>query len=281
VKVAVILPAAGQSKRFNESGSGGGGKSKLEVELAGKPVFLHAIDSFTNRDDVSQIIIAVDPDRIDDFRFRYGDKLAFHGIKVVAGGRVDRWETVMNALKEIDDEATHVAVHDAARPLVTKKLINRVFEAAQMYPAVIPATPVSATLKRVDAEAQKPADEDPLDQILGKAGKTVESVRRVIATVDRANLVAVQTPQVFDRELLQKAYDQITSGNLDAAGITDDAALIESLGESVMVVDGESTNIKITVQEDLELATAIADKRKQATTADLAKKRLFGDDDDE
>ncbi len=278
--VSVILPAAGAGSRFIQSTSSPG-PSKVELGIAGKPVFLHAVDLFAGRADVGQVIIAVAPDQLDDFKFRWGDKLGFLGVEVVAGGQAERWETVANALKAVNDAATHIAVHDAARPLATPTMIDRVFEAAERFDAVIPACDVGSTLKQVEPDDTVQQQADPLDAILGPADQDAGPVRRVVKTVDRRNLVAVQTPQVFTADLLRRAYQQIADGKLGTDGITDDAQLIESLGEPVRIVEGETTNIKITYPADAELAEALLTQRGTAQAADLAKKRLFGPDDDD
>ena len=187
----------------------------------------------------------------------------------------------MKALAMVRDDCTHVAVHDAARPLPTKALIDRVFEAAELYPAVIPAIDVSATLKRVaPLDSANDEEKDSLDALLKGTNEPAFDVRQVMETVDRRQLVAVQTPQVFDLSLVRKAYAQIDTGALDTSAITDDAGLIESLGEMVHVVPGEAGNLKITTPQDMELATAICTQREASTKAELSRKRLFADEDD-
>ncbi len=275
MKISVILPAAGLGKRFADAE----GRNKIELDLAGKPVFLRALELFLNRPTVGQIILAVNPDALEDFQFRWGDKLAFHGVTIVAGGRVERWETVLRALAAVRDSCTHAAIHDAARPLTSAALIDRVFEAATRYPAVIPGLPVASTLKRL-AAVTSPLDADPLDTILGSAGAKKIEVKQVVATVDRADLVEVQTPQIFELSLLKRAYEPLVSGKRDGRGITDDAGLVEALGETVHVVAGESTNLKITRPEDLKLAQAYIAANDQKTASAMAKKRLFKDEDD-
>ena len=280
MQIAVILPAAGQSKRFNAAA--GLNKSKLELDMAGKPVFMATLDPFIKHPLVCQCIIAVDPDKVDSFKLKWGDLLGFHGVTVVPGGKIERWETIKNAMAAVNDQATHIAVHDAARPLVSNELITRCFEAAKDYPAVIPGVSCSATLKRTaplsDDEIQSKTD--PLDAILGGAGKITVNVTKVTQTLDRSNVVLIQTPQVFERSLLQQAYASIDSGTTDTKQITDDAGLVEAMGQTVFVVDGEQTNLKITEPADYELAQLIAGARKQTDAASLAKKRLFADDDD-
>jgi 2-C-methyl-D-erythritol 4-phosphate cytidylyltransferase len=163
---------------------------------------------------------------------------------------VERWETVKNALAAVPEDATHVAVHDAARPGASDELIGRVLEAAKVHAAVIPGLPVADTLKRVGEEAVRAEEEDAVaDLILGESVEAATCKGRFVqSTVDRANLVAVQTPQVFEIGLLRRAYAQP-----DLSGVTDDASLVERLGEKVLVVDGEFRNLKITVPNDLSL----------------------------
>ncbi|MFW6059348.1 MAG: IspD/TarI family cytidylyltransferase [Phycisphaeraceae bacterium] len=288
MSIAVILPAAGAGTRFNDSGPASEPvRSKVETELAGKAVFLRAVELFFSHEDVSQVLLAVHPERVDEFKQRWGDRLGLLGVEVVAGGTAERWETVAKAIKHVRDECTHIAVHDAARPMASDAMITRVFETAKRYHAAIPAVAVTGTLKRVEpmeaeATATGMADEARIDDILGGAGKpSAGPVQRVVETVPREALVEVQTPQVFDRDLLERAYAQITAGGLDATGITDDASLVERLGEPVAVVEGDPLNLKITHAQDMELAEAVLTAREAKQAAELGKKQLFGDIDEE
>jgi len=264
LKIAVILPAAGNSTRFGKG-------SKIEADLGGRPVFLRSVELFTGRKDVVRIILAVNPDTIDDFNFRWRERVGFHGVQVVPGGKTERWETVRRALDAVGDDATHVAIHDAARPLASKALIDRVFLAAESFDAVIPGVPCSATLKRVGPADDAPPD--PLDAILGESARP--AAQRVVTTVDRRDVVEVQTPQMFRLELLRRAYVNVVPG------VTDDASLVEALGEPVYVVEGEPTNLKITRPGDLELAQGLVAQRDAAGAKTMAAKKLFGDDDDD
>ena len=275
MNIAVILPAAGKGERF--ASQSGKKTPKLELDLNGRSVLLRAIELFTARADVKQVIVAVDPDGIDTFKFKWGDKLGFLGVKVVAGGKKERWETVLNALEAVDDDVTHVAVHDAARPVASKAMIDRVFEAAGSNDAVIPAVPVSATIKRAEKNDAADEEADPLDAILGSAGKkaAVETYR-VTETVPRAGLWLVQTPQVVEVGLMREAYQQIRDGELDGSGITDDAGLVEALGKEVTIVDGDSMNVKITIPDDLEFAKVVQKIRSgEASKEALGAKRRF------
>ena len=131
MNICVIIPAAGRGTRF-------GRDDKLARELSGRPVLMRSIEPFTRREEVGSIIVAGPPEDFDTFRERYGAALGFHGATLVEGGRSDRWETVRAALSHVPEEATHVAVHDAARPLVDDELLDRLFAAARRLDAVVP-----------------------------------------------------------------------------------------------------------------------------------------------
>lgn len=248
-EVGVIIPAAGQSTRF--------GSDKLGQDLGGRPLLLRTVELFTRRDEVRCIVVAAPPNALEEFRSRYGAQLGFHGVRIVAGGATDRWESVRNALAAIDESCTHIAVHDAARPAASEGLLARVFDAARVAPAVIPGDPISATLKRITEESFAAApDEEVADAILGTEGREATRGHRVVETVDRTRVVAVQTPQIFEASLLRRAYAQ---DNL--AGATDDSMLVERLGSPVLVVAGEARNIKVTTQSDLALVRAVLGHR--------------------
>lgn len=247
-RCAVVIPAAGQSRRF-------GAGDKLAQDVGGRPMILRTVELFTRRDDVMAIVVAAPPESLDEFKSRYGAQLGFHGARVVAGGRVERWETVRNALAEVPEDCTHIAVHDAARPATPQDLIDRVVSAAEKHGAVIPGVAVPDTIKRVGA-ATEDKSVDPLDAILGGgSGKPGTTVRPVQETVSREGLMMVQTPQVFRADLLRRAYAQ---ANLDS---TDDAQLVERLGEPVIVVEGDPRNLKITRPPDVELCRRILNLR--------------------
>lgn len=251
MEVCVIIPAAGSSERYSKSSESG--RSKLDEDLGGRPVLQRTVEVFTKRPEVTGIIVAgpADESRMAEFRQRHADKLGLLGVTICAGGKTHRWETVRNALGHAPGSCTHIAVHDAARPCATAELLDRVFDAASHFAAVIPVVDVPDTVKRVSEEAEAPAEPDPLAAILGDAGKPDASARRVEQTLDRRNLVLVQTPQVFRADLLRRAYAQ---EDLDS---TDDAQLVERLGEPVHTVRGEATNVKITRPGDLRLARAV------------------------
>ena len=246
MRVGVIIAAAGKSTRFGDG-------DKLSQDLGGRAVLLRTVEAFTKRDEVAAIVVAGPPDDLDGFRTRFGAALGFNGARIIEGGRTERWESIAKALAELPDDLTHIAVHDGARPCIGNELLDRVFAAAQVAKAVVPGVPVRDTLKRVGNETFSAAEDDAIaDMILGDVGKQATSGRHVTETVSRENLMAIQTPQVFDAALLRRAYREV-----DLRGTTDDASVIERLGESVLVVEGDPRNIKITSQDDLALVRAI------------------------
>ena len=248
MNVGVIIAAAGRGERFGRT-------SKLDQEIGGRALVMRTVELFTKREEVKTIVVAGSPDTFDEFKAKYGPQLGFLGATLVPGGREHRWETVRLALAAIPAECTHIAVHDAARPAVGEKLLNRIFEAARTLPAVVPAVRVTATLKRLAAESVDVAgnEDDVLaDSILGGAGRLSIEASPVIETIDRNGLAEIQTPQVFEADLLRRAYAQD-----DLSGATDDASLVERLGEVVHAVPGDATNIKVTTPDDIRLVRAI------------------------
>ncbi len=218
VTVAVV-PAAGSGERL------AAGVPKAFYQLNGRTLVERAVDGLLESGVVDRVVVAVPADRTDRAKLILG-----RGATVVAGG-TNRVESVSRALEAVADteEPDFVLVHDAARALTPPELVVRVVEALRAgYPAVVPALPVSDTIKAVDA------------------------VGAVVATPERAGLRAVQTPQGFVTELLLRAYQQAGT-----AEFTDDASLVEHIGGQVQVVDGDPLAFKITTRLDLLLAQAI------------------------
>lgn len=300
----MILPAAGRGSRFTGVAAWAGvtgSASKIELELEGRAVFLRAIDLFLGRPEVTQVVLAVDPGRFDEFLFRWGEQLSFMKVDVVRGGTAERWETVAAALGRVREDATHVAVHDAARPATPGPVLDRVFAAAAEHDAVIPGLAVADTLKRIDARggraAVRSAEAGRVDAILGLGGDEVgggsgptDDVRGlrgdglvgvVSETVSREGLVGVQTPQVFRAELLREAYAALASDPSAMAGVTDDASLLERRGVAVTVVAGDPGNVKLTRPEDASLLSALLRYRQAEAKKADAVKALFGDDEED
>ncbi|XVJ59502.1 MAG: 2-C-methyl-D-erythritol 4-phosphate cytidylyltransferase [Tepidisphaera sp.] len=265
MEIAVIIAAAGASTRYsqasgNASGATGGiGRHKLEEDLGGKTVLHRAVEVFSKHDDVKHIVIAGphEEEAYAEFRRKHGDRLGLLGAVIVRGGKTHRYESVAAALAAVPASATHIAVHDAARPCLDPRLLESVVEMARTHAAVIPAVACADTVKRVRVtDEPRAVDDDPIAAILGASPKSGEKLSVVEETLDRSSLVLVQTPQVFRAELLRRAYAQKDLSS------TDDAGLVERLGlagggERVAICPGDPRNIKITTPEDLTLARAI------------------------
>ena len=201
------------------------GADKLFTEVAGQPLLAHAIAPFQECASIDRIVLVMAPlnlKRGRDLVERYGFTKA---IALVKGGE-RRQDSVRLGLEALGG-CEYVAVHDGARPLATPELIARGLEAARETGAAAPALPIADTVKEA-----------------GPNGI-------VLRTLDRSRLWAVQTPQVFRYELLLRAHREIT------ADVTDDAAMVESLGEPVRLFEGSRANIKVTTVEDLTLIKAL------------------------
>jgi len=219
-KVSVIVPAAGAGKRY------AGRQNKIFARIKDQPVFIRTLEAFSGRDDVCQIQLVVSAADMDEMKSRFGGHIGFMGVSLVEGGAT-RPESVRNALKNVTEEADLVCVHDAVRPCICEIWVDAVFAEAGKTGAAILACPVHGTLKRVSAS-------NVIDQ-----------------TASREDLWEAQTPQVFRKDIIMKAY----AGRID--DVTDDAQLVEAVGHPVSVVMGDPRNIKITTKADLALAAAV------------------------
>lgn len=217
---AVILPAAGKSTRF------GGREKKPFANLEGAAVWLKAAALFCNRDDVKQIILVISPDDRELVQRRYAANLMFLGVSLVDGG-AERIDSVANALAKLKPEIDYVAVHDAVRPCTPAAVVDAVFNGAVKHGAALPGLAVADTLKRAD------------------------KMMRVNETISRDGIWQAQTPQAFRKDLLLEAYAKRAEAKIP---ITDDAQLVEALGQPVQLVPGSALNIKITTNEDLKIA---------------------------
>jgi 2-C-methyl-D-erythritol 4-phosphate cytidylyltransferase len=219
-KVGAIIAAAGESRRM-------GGIDKVFAPLAGKPALAWVLDAFNGCDKISQIVVVASQNNLERCRQLIAEKKWSKPVEVCAGGK-RRQDSVAVGLKELDCD--WVVVHDGARPLLTRELIEEGLEAARETGAAVAAVPVTDTIKS--------AGED----------------RIVYQTPSRQNLWAVQTPQVFRAEIIARAYEQAKDE------VTDDASLVEGLGNKVKLYMGSYDNIKITNPNDLALAEVLLKK---------------------
>lgn len=218
--VTAIFPAAGASRRM------GGGVNKNFLELMGEPILIRTLKTFSQVERVNFLIVVVAAQEVATVEKLLSAEKNLKPWRVVVGGS-ERQYSIANGLKLLPDAAQIILVHDAARPLISARLIDEVIDAAEKFGGAIAAVPLKDTIKVVDAEGF------------------------VRYTPPRRELVSVQTPQGFRRETLLQAYAQAEAENFLG---TDDASLVERLGAKVKIVTGSYDNIKITTPEDLSVA---------------------------
>ena len=222
---AAVVVAAGRSERM--------GKEKLLLPLAGQAVLARTLLAVEQAERIDEIILVTREDLMLPFAELCKQIGLKKPVKIIKGGDI-RTKSVLAGALETDPRTELIAVHDAARPLITPELIDAVVESAELTGASAPAIPVTDTVKV--------ADESGI----------------VRATPDRATLFAVQTPQVFAADLLKAA---LQSAIADGATITDDCSAVERLGKEVHLTEGSEENIKITTPVDLAIAEAILQRR--------------------
>jgi len=227
MKIEVILAAAGKGERI------GAGVPKALLPVGGKPLFLHSLKVFGASALIKGIVLVVPPAAVDKFSRAVAKSAVKKRIKIVRGGK-ERQDSVRNGLAALDADTDTVFIHDAARPFVTPKIIKDLVKVLRRDQAATVAVPVKPTIKRVDPVSGY-----------------------VAATLDRRFLWDVQTPQGFRREVLAKAHAQ--AGEETA---TDDAYLVEKLGEKVKIVPGDYRNFKVTTSEDIIFAEGLIKRNK-------------------
>ena len=217
-----VIVAAGSASRM-------GGIDKVVAELKGEPMILRTVRTFQECDAVSEIVIVTREDLIVPIANLCK---AMDKVKAVVVGGKSRQESVHLGLNALSNKVKLAAVHDGARPLITWQVIDRTIRAANTYGAAAPAIPVKDTIKVVEGRAVK-------------------------NTPDRATLFAVQTPQVFDFDLLRGA---LTKAEQEGAQVTDDCSAVELMGFTVKIVEGDERNIKVTTPMDLKIAEMLLEE---------------------
>ena len=221
--LTAIIVAAGRSRRA--------GFDKLLAKIAGRSVIQHTLAAFEKATCVNDVLVV---SRETVAMRHFIAKTNLRKVRRVVGGGVRRQDSVQAGLNVLDNEVEFVAVHDAARPLITAREIERVFAAARKHGAA-----ALATLKLADA-----------NHVLS-------------GSIDRQNVFAMQTPQIFRRELLSQAYEQVKR---DSLTVTDEVSAIEHAGGRIVIVPAEDHNFKITYASDLLLAEAILKQRASSRT---------------
>ena len=224
MKVAAIVAAAGAGLRMGKGVSGAGRKQYLELE--GIPVLARSLNLFLGHTGMEKVIAVIPAREAETVRELLRPHCNLAKVLFVVGG-AERQDSVRKGLEAVDEDIELVCIHDAARPLASPILLERLLEAASKEGAAVPVIALSDTVKEIDSNGY------------------------IVATPPRDKLRLVQTPQVFRRELINRAYSSAAGRGVTA---TDDAALVEELGETVTAVEGELSNLKITTPRDLALA---------------------------
>ena len=217
MKESVIIVAGGSGKRFGSS------TPKQFLNLNGKPVLMHTLEVFFRYNNTIEIILVLPKEHISTWNYLV-DKHNFPINHTLVEGGKERFNSVKNGLEHASGKL--IAVHDGVRPLANRKTIEKSFKAAQEFGAAIPVTPIVETLRKLSANNS--------------------------ITVNREEYRAVQTPQCFTQEVLLKAYQQEYQENF-----TDDASVVENLGQKVALFEGNKENIKITNPSDLAIAEVL------------------------
>jgi len=227
--ITAILLAAGKGLRLNSK------IPKPLIKINSRPLIIYSLDMLSRHPNIKDIVVVANRNNLQDIR----NKIRHYRINkikdIVLGGRL-RQDSVFKGLKATDTRADMVLIHDGGRPFIDKAMVSSIIRAAEVTGAAIVGVPVKATIKEVYSSQL-----------------TVHSPFAVRKTLNRANLWEIQTPQVFKRGLILKAYKKFAK-----VRVTDDAMLIEKLGVKVSLVLGNYRNIKVTTPEDLILAEAIA-----------------------
>lgn len=226
-KCAAVIVAAGSASRMQ-------GTDKIFAELLGKPAIFYTISAFQRCERIQEIIVVTRENLIEPVSELCRIEQLFKVKKIVSGG-FSRPQSVSLGLNQVSRNVELVAVHDGARPLVTLEIIERTIRAAESFHAAAPAVPVKDTIKKAENHI-------------------------VVETPERSKLFAIQTPQVFDFDLLRGALQQAMEKGLQ---ITDDCSAVEALGMSVYLTEGQDENIKITTPIDLVLAESILKRREE------------------
>ena len=223
---AVVL-SAGSSERM--------GRDKMLIDLGGVPVLARSLAAFQNCPEVDEIIVVTRGSMLEET----AQLCRRHGMtkvkKIVIGGKT-RTESALAGVSEVSRCADFIAVHDGARPFVTVELVERTLDAARKFRAAAPAVKSVDTLKKVDENGY------------------------IEENVDRECTVRIQTPQIFDADIIKGA---LTYAMKDGTVFTDDCAAVGAIGYKTRIVDGDEENIKITTENDITIAEAILKNRSR------------------
>jgi 2-C-methyl-D-erythritol 4-phosphate cytidylyltransferase len=225
MRIGAIIVAAGVGQRM------GGPVPKAYLPLAGKPILAHTLEVFEAVPEVQEVTVVANPNDLEYCQSKAITPYGFRKVlRLVPGGK-ERQDSVYHALKALKDEELEIIlVHDGVRPLVTPEAVRHIIHGAQKHGAAILGRPAFDTLKRVNPQGE------------------------VVQTLERKDIWLIQTPQGFRAELLWRAFTEAYSRNFYG---TDEASLVEQLGQPVQFLPGSPYNLKITTPEDLALAEVL------------------------
>jgi len=230
---AAVIVAAGRGSRM------GLDRNKVLYDLCGEPIIVRTARAFAESGLFGGgIVVVTGVCDIDEMKQMF--ERAGVAVRAVVQGGADRQESVYCGIAACDENADIIAIHDGARPLITREVIGRTIESAKQYGSGVAAVMLKDTIKRVDVDGC------------------------VVDTPIRDTLRAVQTPQTFDAKLIREAHEQFRHGNADGVRATDDAMLAEWMGHTVHLTEGDVENIKLTTPEDMLLAGEVLVRRGQA-----------------
>lgn len=234
---SVVIVAAGAGRRMNVD------INKQYIKLDEKEMITHTIDVFYNHKNIDEIVVCIKEEEEYFFVHEIINKYNFENIKIAYGGK-ERQDSIYNGLQKVDKSCDIVLIHDGARPFVSNNIIDESIKAVKEKKAVVVGVPVRDTIKVVE------------DGIIKHTPK-------------RSTLWSAQTPQTFKYDLIMRAYEEAYKHSYYG---TDDAMLVEHLGQSVSMIMGSYENIKITNPEDINVAEQILELRKKSKKNKKAKK---------
>ena len=224
----MVVVAAGSSTRM--------GQDKMMLELDGKPLVINTLQALDLCPTIDEVILVTSADKVETLATECRKNMVRKVSKVIVGGAT-RTQSALAGVCEADKRARLIGIHDGARPFVTWDMVQELVHNAYCYHAAAPAIPVKDTIRIAENNVG-------------------------VSTPSRSNTFAIQTPQIFDADLIKGA---LTAAVASGANYTDDCAAVEAMGVSVRLTKGSEDNIKLTTPMDLALARMIVDKRKGRT----------------
>ena len=219
--ISAIVVAGGSGSRMGTS------TKKQYLKIKDKEILVYTVECFQNMPEIQEIVVVTGTEDLTYVEKLLKDTYKLNKVSYIVAGGKERQDSVYNGIQAAGEKSDYLVIHDGARPLITKEVVRAGLDMAYAHRASIIAVPVKDTIK-----------------LVSKDGKVED-------TPDRSSLWSVQTPQIFEKELIIHAHEYAKEHGLS---VTDDSMLVEAIGVPVYIVEGEYTNIKITTPEDLIIA---------------------------